>query len=140
MAELEDTAFQPEEVEPLLNDVVAKVLANEVYDEAKVATWVDRICDQSMQKLTQMNKPFKYVVTCILMQKNGAACTQAEHVLDAANYAPVRIAYPPGVEEAARLRPAGIYRGAPASGCPCGENAVPAPQLHGVEDRGGGVG
>ena len=68
----EDTAFQPEEVEPLLNDVVAKVLANEVYDEAKVATWVDRICDQSMQKLTQMNKPFKYVVTCILMQKNGA--------------------------------------------------------------------
>ena len=68
----EDTAFQPEEVEPLLNDVVAKVLANEVYDESKVATWVDRICDQSMQKLTQMNKPFKYVVTCILMQKNGA--------------------------------------------------------------------
>ena len=36
----EDTAFQPEEVEPLLNDVVAKVLANEVYDESKVATWV----------------------------------------------------------------------------------------------------
>ena len=57
----EDTAFQPEEVEPLLNDVVAKVLANEVYDEAKVATWVDRICDQSMQKLTQMNKPLSLI-------------------------------------------------------------------------------
>ena len=31
----EDTAFQPEEVEPLLNDVVAKVLANEVYGPSR---------------------------------------------------------------------------------------------------------
>ena len=91
----EDTAFQPEEVEPLLNDVVAKVLANEVYDESKVATWVDRICDQSMQKLTQMNKPFKYVVTCILMQKNGAGVHTGQSCFwDVANDNCARIAYP----------------------------------------------
>ena len=78
-----------------LNDVVAKVLANEVYDESKVATWVDRICDQSMQKLTQMNKPFKYVVTCILMQKNGAGVHTGQSCFwDVANDNCARIAYP----------------------------------------------
>ena len=25
-----------------------------------------------MKKLTQLQKPFKYIVTCIIMQKNGA--------------------------------------------------------------------
>ena len=70
-------------------------LANEVYDESKVATWVDRICDQSMQKLTQMNKPFKYVVTCILMQKNGAGVHTGQSCFwDVANDNCARIAYP----------------------------------------------
>ena len=91
----EDTAFQPEEVEPLLSDVVAKVLANAVYDEAKVAGWVDLICDQSLVKLTAMNKPFKYVVTCILMQKNGAGVHTGQSCFwDVANDNCARVSYP----------------------------------------------
>ena len=45
----------------MLTAVLTTVLANEVYDEAKVATWVDSICDKSMETLTKLNKPFKYI-------------------------------------------------------------------------------
>ncbi|EGB02447.1 hypothetical protein AURANDRAFT_35248, partial [Aureococcus anophagefferens] len=68
----EEMAFIPEQVEPMLTSVLTAVLANEVYDEAKVATWVDLICDRSMETLTKLNKPFKYIVTCLIIQKNGA--------------------------------------------------------------------
>jgi len=57
----EEMAFIPEQVEPMLTSVLTAVLANEVYDEAKVATWVDLICDRSMETLTKLNKPFKYI-------------------------------------------------------------------------------
>ena len=57
----EEMAFIPEQVEPMLTSVLTAVLANEVYDEAKVANWVDLICDKSMETLTKLNKPFKYI-------------------------------------------------------------------------------
>ena len=47
----EELAFIPEQVEPVLTTVIGGVLANEVYDEAKVDTWVDLICDGCMKGL-----------------------------------------------------------------------------------------
>jgi len=57
----EEIAFIPEQVEPLLTTALASVLANEVYDEAKVASWIDSVCDKSMEALVSLNKPFKYI-------------------------------------------------------------------------------
>lgn len=38
----------------------------------KVAQWNSNIVELVLKKLTGMNKPFKYIVTCVIMQKNGA--------------------------------------------------------------------
>jgi dynein light chain Tctex-type 1 len=40
--------------------------------EAKSQHWVDAICDRCMAGLHGLNKPFKYVVTAAVVQKNGA--------------------------------------------------------------------
>eukprot|EP01066_Platyproteum_vivax_P009684 Platyproteum_vivax@DN4278_c0_g1_i1.p2 len=32
----------------------------------------DKVIDECLKKLTDLNKPFKYTVTCIIMQKTGA--------------------------------------------------------------------
>ena len=57
----EDLAFIPEHVEPLLTNVLAGVLGNEVYEDAKVPDWIDLICEKSMDSLTKLGKPFKYI-------------------------------------------------------------------------------
>lgn len=33
---------------------------------------MNAICDRSMQELHDLSKPFKYVVSCVIVQKNGA--------------------------------------------------------------------
>lgn len=38
----------------------------------QVSHWVNTICDRSMQELHDLSKPFKYVVSCVIVQKNGA--------------------------------------------------------------------
>lgn len=38
----------------------------------RLAQWVSEICETSLKRLTGLGKPFKYCVTCVIMQKNGA--------------------------------------------------------------------
>mmetsp|Transcript_28386 Transcript_28386/g.87827 ORF Transcript_28386/g.87827 Transcript_28386/m.87827 type:complete len:124 (-) Transcript_28386:638-1009(-) len=91
----EEIAFIPEQVEPLLTTALASVLANEVYDEAKVASWIDSVCDKSMEALVSLNKPFKYIVTCIMLQKNGAGIHTGQSCFwDISNDNCARVAYP----------------------------------------------
>jgi len=47
-------------------------LKDQIHDETKVARWIDSICETCMQELLQLGKPFKYLLTCAIMQKNGA--------------------------------------------------------------------
>jgi len=54
------------------------------YNHSKVPQWTNEVIENSMRKLTSLNKPFKYIgirlcdsvliesVTCIFMQRNGA--------------------------------------------------------------------
>ena len=58
--------------------MIEAVLKDKVYEEAKVPIWVDQICDKCMQSLTELNKPFKYIVSCIIMQRNGAGIHTAQ--------------------------------------------------------------
>ncbi|KAF5828826.1 Tctex-1, partial [Dunaliella salina] len=37
-----------------------------------VSQWTSTCLENCIKKLGNLNKPFKYVVTCIIMQKNGA--------------------------------------------------------------------
>ena len=38
---------------------------------AQVSQWTSSCLEHCIKRLTALNKPFKYVVTCIIMQKNG---------------------------------------------------------------------
>jgi Tctex-1 family len=39
---------------------------------AQVTDWTNHIVDNCLRELQSLNKPFKYIITCIIMQKNGA--------------------------------------------------------------------
>mmetsp|Transcript_8772 Transcript_8772/g.11582 ORF Transcript_8772/g.11582 Transcript_8772/m.11582 type:complete len:122 (-) Transcript_8772:71-436(-) len=68
----EEAAFIPEIVVEHCYKVVDELLSDSVYEESKVPQWIESICEKCMDELAQMQRPFKYIVTCLIMQKNGA--------------------------------------------------------------------
>ncbi|GKT36088.1 Dynein light chain Tctex-1 like protein [Aduncisulcus paluster] len=68
----EDTVFAVDEITTICKDVVEAQLKAFTYAHSKVTTWTSNVIEESLKKLTALNKPFKYVVSCIIMQKNGA--------------------------------------------------------------------
>uniref|UniRef100_A0A5K3F946 DYLT1 protein n=2 Tax=Mesocestoides corti TaxID=53468 RepID=A0A5K3F946_MESCO len=51
---------------------VAGALANSEFDSSKISSWASGIIDQCLIQLAKLNRPFKYIVTCVIMQKNGS--------------------------------------------------------------------
>jgi len=66
-------AFVADDVSNIIKESIDAVLQNTQYSEAKVSQWTSSCLENCIKRLTALNKPFKYVVTCAIMQKNGAA-------------------------------------------------------------------
>lgn len=43
-----------------------------VYDRTKIGQWTQQIIENTLKELVKLNKPMKYVVTCVIQQNNGA--------------------------------------------------------------------
>ena len=56
----------------LIEQAIEPVLGKQVYQAKKIHDWTSSIVEGVLKSLQAANKPFKYVVTCIIMQKNGA--------------------------------------------------------------------
>ncbi|KAJ3098243.1 Mitochondrial DNA replication protein yhm2 [Phlyctochytrium bullatum] len=65
-------AFVTEEVNNIVKESIENTIQNAAYHHNKVGQWNSNIVELCLKKLTQLNKPFKYIVTCTIMQKNGA--------------------------------------------------------------------
>ena len=48
------------------------ILGKQVYNPKRIHDWTSSVVESVLKSLQAVNKPFKYVVTCIIMQKNGA--------------------------------------------------------------------
>jgi len=55
-----------------VQSAVEATLAQATYEHEKVPQWTSDVIEGVMKKLTGLQKPFKYIVSCIIMQKNGA--------------------------------------------------------------------
>ena len=51
-----------------------------MYSAKKIHDWTSSIVEAVLKALQAVNKPFKYVVTCIIMQKNGAGTAHGIHL------------------------------------------------------------
>jgi len=68
----DEVMFIPEPVEAIMYDAIESVLKDKMYNDQSVQGWIDEICSQITMELINMKKPFKYMVSCTVMQKNGA--------------------------------------------------------------------
>jgi dynein light chain Tctex-type 1 len=63
----EDLTMNQQEVEDAITEVIEEVLMNVVYDDSQVGGWIDSICEMLIKRLYDMNKPYKYCVSCFIM-------------------------------------------------------------------------
>mmetsp|Transcript_75546 Transcript_75546/g.125973 ORF Transcript_75546/g.125973 Transcript_75546/m.125973 type:complete len:114 (+) Transcript_75546:80-421(+) len=73
----EEWAFVPEDVNAIIKEAVDSVLASATYHHTKVPQWTSNVIEGCLKRLKDLNKPFKYIVTSVVMQKNGAGLHMA---------------------------------------------------------------
>mmetsp|Transcript_5273 Transcript_5273/g.13492 ORF Transcript_5273/g.13492 Transcript_5273/m.13492 type:complete len:113 (+) Transcript_5273:206-544(+) len=77
MQSSEEAAFVQDEVSSIVKESIDQVMQIATYNHAKVPQWTSDVIETCMKKLTLLNKPFKYIVTCAIMQRTGAGLHMA---------------------------------------------------------------
>ncbi|XP_037541422.1 dynein light chain Tctex-type 1 [Nematolebias whitei] len=77
LAEEEQTTFVVEEVSRIIKDSVETTIGGNAYQHNRVNQWTNSVVEHCLSQLSKLGKPFKYIVTCIIMQKNGAGLQTA---------------------------------------------------------------
>lgn len=72
-----DATFPVEEIQKLATDIIGSVLGSSVYNQSEVSKWSSSIVSTTINKLTSRYKGYKFIVTCVLMQKTGAGLNTA---------------------------------------------------------------
>lgn len=66
------SSFVVDEVSNIIKESVESAIGGNAYQHNKVNQWTTNVVEQTLSQLTKLGKPFKYIVTCVIMQKNGA--------------------------------------------------------------------
>lgn len=79
----EAAEFLVEDVEGIVRQAIHTSLNEHSYNPKKVNEWTNLIVTNCLKDLQALNRPFKYIITSIIMQKNGAGlCTSATMLWD----------------------------------------------------------
>ncbi|KAJ4929103.1 hypothetical protein JOQ06_005103 [Pogonophryne albipinna] len=73
----EETAFVVDEVSKIIKESVEATIGANAYQHSRVNQWTTSVVEQCLSQLSKLGKPFKYIVNCIIMQKNGAGLQTA---------------------------------------------------------------
>ncbi|XP_005420201.1 dynein light chain Tctex-type 1 [Geospiza fortis] len=65
-------SFLVDEVSSIIKEAIEGAIGGNAYQHSKVNQWTTSVVEQTLSQLTKLGKPFKYIVTCVIMQKNGA--------------------------------------------------------------------
>lgn len=72
MSASEELAFESEAVKSVAKDSIETMLRNKNFQPQMINEWVSSIVEDCTKRLCAQNKPFKYISTCVIMQKTGA--------------------------------------------------------------------
>ena len=74
---MDEDQFPQEDIENLVKNSISSCLSEWSYQPKLVDNKTHLIVDACLKELQTLNRPFKYIVTCIIMQKNGAGLDTA---------------------------------------------------------------
>ncbi|XP_062538153.1 dynein light chain Tctex-type-like [Armigeres subalbatus] len=73
----EEDQFVVDDVKKIILEAIENTIANNVYQRDKVNSWSGSVVETCLNALTKLEKSYKYIVTCTIMQKNGAGLHSA---------------------------------------------------------------
>lgn len=95
ITESEKFAIQEEVIQKKVLEIIESHLKNNDFQEEKVSQWISNICESCMEELYAPRKPFKYVVTCAIMQRTGDAIYSANSCFwDTVGDAAITVSWP----------------------------------------------
>ena len=68
----DNAEFSHEDIENVAKKAIQGVLNGQVYNNKKVNEWTNSIVTSCLKDLQHLGRPFKYFISCIIMQNNGA--------------------------------------------------------------------
>merc|ERR1711934_253030 len=77
LSQSEEAAFPHDRIETIINKHVENVIENNPYNEEDVPKWIQEITELVTADLIGLNKPFKFVVNCIIVEHTGAGINTA---------------------------------------------------------------
>eukprot|EP00921_Rhytidocystis_pertsovi_P004590 GHVQ01007963.1.p1 GENE.GHVQ01007963.1~~GHVQ01007963.1.p1 ORF type:complete len:111 (-),score=15.21 GHVQ01007963.1:101-433(-) len=72
MDEEGENEFVTEQVQDIARQAINQCLMNASYNREKVGAWCTQIGDSCLKELAKLDKPFKYIATCVIMQNCGS--------------------------------------------------------------------
>ena len=64
----EETHFLVDEVSNVIKEAIEATIGENSYMQAKVNQWTNGVVESCLANLAKLQKPFKYIVTCVIMQ------------------------------------------------------------------------
>ncbi len=68
----EETQFVVDDVSKIIKEAIEVSIGGNTYSHQKVNNWTSSVVENVLGSLCKLAKPYKYIVTCTIMQKNGA--------------------------------------------------------------------
>ncbi|XP_018409017.1 PREDICTED: dynein light chain Tctex-type 3 [Nanorana parkeri] len=72
-----ENTFSADEASSIVKECLDVILGGVDYDEGRVNEWMSAVVEQSLTHLVKLEKTFKYIVTCTVMQKRGGGLHSA---------------------------------------------------------------
>ena len=63
----DDSGFPNDTINDIVMTIISSVLETAVWDEKKVPHWINRICEETIEKLIEEKFPYKFIVNCMLV-------------------------------------------------------------------------
>ncbi|ORZ20227.1 dynein light chain [Absidia repens] len=64
--------FNIDDMTAIIKETVENAIQDAEYSHSKVPAWNSTIVETCLKKLRASNSNYKFIVTCVIMQKNGA--------------------------------------------------------------------
>ena len=69
----DDAGFPNEDIQRIVQESAESILETASWDEKMVPFWINEITEKVMKSCVDMKLPYKYIVTCMLVQKTDKA-------------------------------------------------------------------
>ncbi|KPI89673.1 outer arm dynein-like protein [Leptomonas seymouri] len=69
----QNTTLSSDSIQEDVSSLLHNKLANEQWNPMKVDGWIEDVVTSILKELADLKKPYKFIVTCVFMQRTGAA-------------------------------------------------------------------